>query len=375
MARLDRYVLSHLMMVFGFFSLVLVLIYWINRAVVLFDQLIANGQSATVFLEFTLLTLPGVIRLVMPIAAVAAALYVTNRLTQDRELVVMQATGFGPFRLARPVLYFGAIVGVMVAVLVNGIVPLATAALDDRRGEIAENLTARLLREGEFMNPTDGVNVFIREITPQGELRDVFLSDAREPDRQSAYSAQRALFVRAEDGPKLVMLEGMVQTLSQDDRRLAVTRFSDLTYDLGTLLGTESDARDVDEVGTLELLAATPALVAETGDDRAELLSEGHSRIAQATLAVVAPLLGFGTLLLGGFTRFGIWRQIVGAVLLVIVVKMADTSLAGIAVAEARLWPLVYGGTALAAAVAVLILWMARRPFLMARRPFGRAAP
>ena len=41
MARFDRYLLSQLMVVFGFFSLVLVMVYWINRAVVLFDRLIA----------------------------------------------------------------------------------------------------------------------------------------------------------------------------------------------------------------------------------------------------------------------------------------------------------------------------------------------
>ncbi len=74
MARFDRYMLSQLMVLFGFFSLVLVLVYWINRAVVLFDQLIADGQSATVFLEFTALTLPSVMRLALPLAAFAASL-------------------------------------------------------------------------------------------------------------------------------------------------------------------------------------------------------------------------------------------------------------------------------------------------------------
>ena len=81
MGRFDRYLLSQLMMIFGFFSRVLVRIYWINRAVRLFDWLIASGQSASVFLEFTALTLPNVIRIVLPIAAFAAALYVTNRMT------------------------------------------------------------------------------------------------------------------------------------------------------------------------------------------------------------------------------------------------------------------------------------------------------
>ena len=48
MGKFDRYLFSQLMVLFGFFSLVLVMVYWINRAVVLFDQLIANGQSAIV---------------------------------------------------------------------------------------------------------------------------------------------------------------------------------------------------------------------------------------------------------------------------------------------------------------------------------------
>ena len=50
--RYDRYMLSQLLALFGFFSLVLVLVYWVNRAVVLFDRLIANGHSAWVFVEF-----------------------------------------------------------------------------------------------------------------------------------------------------------------------------------------------------------------------------------------------------------------------------------------------------------------------------------
>ena len=111
--RFDRYILAQLLMLFGFFALVLVLVYWVNRAVILFDQLIANGQSATVFLEFSALSLPNVIRVVLPVAAFAGSVYVTNRLMSESELVVVQATGFSPWRLMRPVLMFGAIVFLM----------------------------------------------------------------------------------------------------------------------------------------------------------------------------------------------------------------------------------------------------------------------
>ncbi|MCF8512597.1 MAG: LptF/LptG family permease, partial [Rhodobacteraceae bacterium] len=68
MPRFDRYLLVQLLAVFGFFALVLVSVYWVNRAVGLFDQLIGDAQTALVFLEFSLLTLPNVIRVVLPVA-------------------------------------------------------------------------------------------------------------------------------------------------------------------------------------------------------------------------------------------------------------------------------------------------------------------
>ena len=39
MSRFDRYLLSQLVALFGFFALILVSVYWVNRAVGLFDRL------------------------------------------------------------------------------------------------------------------------------------------------------------------------------------------------------------------------------------------------------------------------------------------------------------------------------------------------
>ena len=41
MPRIDRYLLSQFLTLFGFFALVLVSVYWINRAVSLFEQLLS----------------------------------------------------------------------------------------------------------------------------------------------------------------------------------------------------------------------------------------------------------------------------------------------------------------------------------------------
>lgn len=364
MARFDRYLLSHLLALFGFFSLVLVAVYWVNRAVGLFDQLISDGQSALVFLEFSLLTLPNVIRLVLPVSAFAACLYAINRLMQESELVVMQATGFSAFRLARPVLWLGAIVVAMQLVLLNLLVPMSQARLADRSAEISENVTARFLNEGRFMHPSKGITIYIREITPLGELNDLFLSDERSPDERVVYTARKALLVRGEAAPRLVMLDGAAQRLSRDEtRRIALTRFSTFTMDLAGVVGAkDARKRQMKELTTAELISADPGLIAATKETPGAFRAEIHTRIAGSFLGLAAPLLGFGFLMLGGYSRFGLWRQIAGAVIGLILLQMVNTATSGAVLRNDSLWALNYAAPVLGTVAGLALLWLAQRP-------------
>jgi lipopolysaccharide export system permease protein len=376
-SRFDRYLLSQLLALFGFFALVLVLVYWVNRAVGLFDRLIGDGQTALVFLEFSLLTLPNAIRIVLPVAAFAAAVYVTNRLSQDGELTVVQATGFSAFRLARPVAMFGLCVAAMMLALTHWAVPASRTTLAERSSEIGANVTARLLSEGRFMHPAAGITFYIRAISDRGELQDVFLADDRSETTRMIHTARRALIVRDAGadgvvGAKLIMFDGMSQALSRRTGRMAVTLFQDFTYDLGALVPVGGrEGRTLDELWTPDLLAPTDALVAETRSSRAEMLAEGHARFAQPVLALAAALIGFSALLLGGFSRFGLWRQILGAIVVLILVQMVDNAATATALRDERAWPLVYLAPLLGVAVAVATLAFSQRP----RRIRGGAAP
>ncbi len=367
--RFDKYLFSQLMMLFGFFALVLVLVYWVNRAVILFDQLIANGQSAFVFFEFSALSLPNVIRIVLPIAAFAGSVYVTNRLTSESELVVVQATGFSPWRLARPVIMFGLVVAVLASILAHILVPSSLRQLALRSDEIAQNMTARLLSEGQFLHPSDDVTFYIREISPRGELLNVFLSDQRIDDQQVTYTAREALLIRGETAPNLIMFDGMAQIYDRTSSLLSVTRFDDLAFDLSGLVEISGAGRiRPQELSTSALLAANPATQALTGASRNALVSEAHERFGNALNSLVAPLIGFAALLLGGFSRFGIWRQIIGAIAALIFVQMLTRVGQDIVQSNADAWIAAYIGPFFGACLAVLLLMLASRPAMFSRR-------
>ena len=363
MPRFDRYLLTQLLAVFGFFALLLVLVYWVNRAVGLFDQLIGDGQTALVFLEFSVLTLPNVIRVVLPIAAFAAAVFVANRLTQDSELVVMQATGFSSFRLARPVVMFGFIVAAGLLVLSNVLVPASREALILRYAEIRQNVTARFLTDGQFTHPAPGLTLYVRELAPSGELLDLFLTDDRNPDRTTTYTAQKALFARTDSGPKLLMFNGLVQQVDGQSQRLSLTRFADFTYDLAGLIPQVTPgARNIDALSTAELLAAEPADIAETRSTRAEFLYDGHNRFAQPFLAVGAALIGFAALLMGSFSRFGLWRQIGVAIVLLVAVQGVSSAATGLGLRSDQGWIWAYAAPVFGMALGVGMLWWSQRP-------------
>ncbi len=370
MPRIDRYLLTQLLQLFGFFALVLVGVYWMNKAVGLFDQLIGDGQSALIFLEFSLLTLPLVIKLVLPVAAFIATVYVTNRMMSDSEMVVMQATGFSAFRLARPVVYFGLVVAGMMALMGHVLVPVSRAALEQARAGISENITARYLTAGSFTHPAPNVTLYIRDISPKGALLDVFLADNRAPQTRTTYTARSALFARGDSGPKLIMFNGMIQGLDRRTQRLAVTRFADFTFDLGALLTANATyRRSAGELSTAQLLWPTPDLLKETGQSAQRLAYEGHSRFSEPLLAVCVSLIGFGALVLGGFSRFGLWRQIVLAIALLIVVQALNTSAADWGGKVAGGWALAYLAPALGLALAFTLLSLAGRRRRVERGP------
>lgn len=361
-------------MLFGFFALVLVLVYWVNRAVVLFDQLIANGQSALVFLEFSVLSLPNVIRIVLPIAAFAGTVYVTNRLTSESELVVVQATGFSPWRLMRPVLMFGFIVFVLASVLAHVLVPTSLTRLSDRTVEISENMTARLLSEGQFIHPADGVTFYVREISSRGELKNIFLSDSRAGDRRMTYTAREALLIRGENAPTLLMLEGMAQAFDVANRRLSVTRFDDFVFSLeGLVDAPAANKRRPAELPTPQLFEASELTQLLTRSSRSTLIAEAHERIGNALNGLVAPLIGFAALLIGGFSRFGVWRQIIGAILALIVVQMLTRAGQGVVQGDASLWPMAYAGPAFGLLLAIGMILLSTRPAMFKRSLRRRA--
>lgn len=218
------------------------------------------------------------------------------------------------------------------------------------------------------MHPAEGITLYIREISETGALNDIFLSDDRDPRAQITYMARQALLIRGDVAPKLIMLDGSAQNLDRTNDRLSITRFQDFTFDLAGLVALRGrTGRSLDELSTTELLFPTPALEAEIGASRAAFLAEGHARFSTPILAVTTSLVGFAALMLGSFSRFGLWRQIALGVGLLITVQMIHTAASAEALKAASQAWMVYLGPVSGIGAAVALMALAQRPRRVAK--------
>jgi lipopolysaccharide export system permease protein len=115
----------------------------------------------------------------------------------------------------------------------------------------------------------------------------------------------------------------------------------------------------VRELPTGLLIGADEDMAEEMGLPLARMLFEGHDRIARALFSIFPPLIGAACLMLGHFSRFGVWRQIMLAVVLVVPLQVIWNASEAVARVDAELWYLAYAQPLAAFIVAMALLSLA----------------
>ena len=372
MRQLDRYIFRQLATAFLFFCLILAGLIWLTQAVRLIDTVLTSGQSLWRLIEFSLLVLPRVLTLVVPISAFAATIFVINKLYSEAELVVMMMSGQGPFELARPVAVFGLMMGVVTLALTHFVAPIGERKLVENRTEIRSEIANSLIREGRFLHPIDGLTLFIQDTDSEGRMAGMFLQDDRDPLRPVTYTAEEAVFLRDGDIAQLVMRRGIALNYAARQGILARVQFESFSYDLSELVAPESATPVRPEaLPTPLLIAPTPELRARPGFSAGDFAATLHERFVLALNAAVLPVLALALMLTGGYQRRGFGKRIMGAVVAGMMVIVLGVVAKSAVLGSPALWATSYIAVGLGGIAAIALLMRnARDP----RKAAGQAA-
>jgi len=309
--RLDRYLFVTQLGPFGFFALALTGITWLGQTLPLMEIIIDNGHSGLIFLEFATLILPNVLIVVLPIAVFASTLFTVNRLFGDSEMVVVLSSGLSPTRIIRATVAVGMMVMLAMAVLLVVLQPRSTTRLADRIAEVRQDFVGSLLREKQFVHPTAGITIYVKDSSKAGEISGLFLNDQRDAINPVTYSAKQALLLQDEEELRLVMHQGIMQRYSAIEKNLNIIEFDQFVFDLSGILG-ETRSRNIAPIEYFISELLNPEEIIANGGkySAASYLAEAHQKIALPLLGLVLPIYAFALLLTASYKRTGLGLRI-----------------------------------------------------------------
>ena len=354
MNRLTRYILRQLTLPILFVSVALVGVVWLTQSLRFVDLIVNRGLSASHFLYFTVLLLPGILAIILPVALLCGVLYTYHRLSFDSEIIVMKAAGLSQFALAIPAVIMALLITVATYGLTLYLQPLGFRTFKDQQFTIRHNYATVLMREGTFNNIIKDVTVYVRE-RRRGELLGILVHDNREPDKPVTVMAERGVLVQTPAGPRFVMENGNRQERHRNSNHLSLLYFDRYALDLALI--AESPATRWREPGERyidELLF--PGNSEAANHHRDELRAEAHKRFVTPLYSIAFVLMALAAVLAGQFDRRYEWRRILYAAVGAVTVQVIGISLVPVVATTPVLTPLLYLNILLASIGAIWIL-------------------
>lgn len=303
MSRLSLYILRQLIGPTALFAFLMTCVIWLTQSLRLLDLVINRGQSALTFLYLTVLILPSLLVIILPLAFFFGTLYALSRLNSDSELVVMGAAGFGLGQLAVPVLAAATIVMALTYACGLYLMPAGQRGLNDKVVDIRADIGAALLNAGEFNTPAKGLTVFIRELDSDGVFHGVLVHDNRNAQRPVTYLAERGVLAQTSAGARLIMFDGTVEQSGKGGAELSVLKFKSYVFDLDQFAGPRAATLRATSERYLGELLWPPNTREITPRIRLTYLAEAHNRLSQPLYCVCFAFIALAAITRGRRAR------------------------------------------------------------------------
>lgn len=273
------------------------------------DVIVDHGQSAFTFLKITLLALPQLLSLILPIALFVAHLVALNRLHTEQEIVVCFAGGLSRWHVMSPALRLACYAALAALVMNLWVHPVAAKAMRAELFKVRTDLASTLVVAGQFTEPSPGLTVYARSVKSQGRMDNLFVHQDKSDGSASTFTAKEGRVAQRDGKPVLVMTDGSNQEFSKAGVLNYLT-FKEYIFDLEPFVAqTEIVHYKVSDRFLHELLF--PDLTQKwERDNREKMLAEAHGRLAGPLYNIAFVLMAVAAVVAGSFSRLGYGRRI-----------------------------------------------------------------
>jgi len=314
MGSISRYIFRTTLGAFLIVLISLTTVIWVTQALRDVDIMTNQGQSILVFIGITGLLIPMLMLVIAPIALLIAVAHVLNKMSNDSEIIVMNAAGMSPWILFRAFLAAAIVASFFVGAISAYFAPKGLRMLRDWVTEVRANVVSTIVQPGRFRAIEAGVTIHIRERRPNGQLAGIFLDDRRNPNERITVLAEIGELLDNSGGTFLVLQKGIVQRYETGQRDPTMVAFDRYAFDLSQFTGGAQAVRySIRERYLWQLLFPDPKdqnYTEQPGQFRAEL----HDRLMAPLYPIAFVVIAYAYLGAPRTTRQSRTLSIVGAI-------------------------------------------------------------
>ncbi|MFQ6037870.1 MAG: LptF/LptG family permease [Candidatus Aminicenantales bacterium] len=214
MKLFDRYILKELTPPFFIGLMVYTFVLLMNQILLLSELFIARGVAFGVVAKLLVFLIPSVLAFTVPMSVLMGILAGLSRMSSDAEITALKTLGVSDTRLLRPVALFS---------LCGFLVTLAlTMVLAPRANFVWVQTLSRSVLSGlqfkiqprEFNESIPNTVLFIQDITPELEWKNIFAHLSTSPERPRVILARRGRmnFFPREKRATLELFDGTVHS-------------------------------------------------------------------------------------------------------------------------------------------------------------------
>jgi len=242
MGSINRYIFRATLGAFLVVLISLTAVIWVTQALRDIDIMTSQGQTILVFVGITGLIIPLLVLVIAPIALLIAVAHVLNKMSNDSEIIVMNAAGMSPWILFRAFMAAALVVSLLVGAIGAYFAPKGLRMLRDWLTEVRANVVSSIVQPGRFTPIESGVTIHIRERRPNGQLAGIFLDDRRNPTERITILAEIGELLDNASGTYLILQKGQVQRYETGQRDPAMVAFERYAFDLSQFAGGGAQA-------------------------------------------------------------------------------------------------------------------------------------
>jgi lipopolysaccharide export system permease protein len=300
---LGGYIFRELVPPFLFGILAFTLILVVTRVLKLIELVMTRGVPPLQIGKVLALVIPNFLEITVPMAFLLAVFLGLSRLSTDREILALKASGISPRQILLPVILLAAGISLATFLLSAVAKPAANLALKKELYEVAKGTGAAALKEKVFNPLFPGILVYAEEVIPPGHAsQGVLIVDRRNPDRETIIFGKVALFLANEETQTLgfKFFDGAVYERQANHMGFGQTRFNvyDLRLNTGEMLGLAKEkGREPQDMSLSRLLKTIRSKNDQGSNSTLESL-ELHQRISFPFAPLLFGILGAASVML-----------------------------------------------------------------------------